>query len=300
LAPVTFAGISAFVVAELSMDHGWPFPWPVLAGALAATAVGLVVALPALRIRGVNLAIITLAFAVTADRFLFANENINNGIDQARVNGPDWIDQTRAVRYELFGVITVGDGKQPNPMTAMFLLAVVVLACYVVVNLRRSATGRRMMAVRSNERAAAGSGVNVGAIKVVGFGMSAFIAGVGGAAIAYRTGVATPSRFSYEQSLALFAFAYLGGITRVSGAIVGGLLVTGGVLLTIGEELLGIPDEFGLLLAGLGVILTTILNPEGIAATIGSLFDRTLGRTAHLGGAPTSGTYTDDCGGVPR
>ena len=278
LAPLTFAGISAFMVAELSLDQGWPFPWPILAGALTAMAVGLVVALPALRIRGVNLAIITLAFAVTADRLIFANEDVNNGIQQARVDAPDFINQTRGVRYELVGTFVAGDGKQPNPMTAVFVLVVAVLFCYLVANLRRSTTGRQMLAIRSNERAAASSGVNVAATKALAFGISAFIAGVGGAVLAYRSGVATPGRFSYEQSLALFAFAYLGGISRVSGAIVGGMLVTGGLMLTLGEELLGIPEEFGLLLGGLGLILNTIFNPEGIAAQMDKQLRRWAGR----------------------
>ncbi len=286
LAPLTFAGISAFMVAELSMDQGWPFPWPVLVGALTAMVVGLVVALPALRIRGVNLAILTLAFAVTADRFIFANEDVNNGIEQARVNSPDWIDQTRGVRYELAGVFTAGDGKQPNPMTAVFVLVVAVILCYLVANLRRSTTGRQMVAIRSNERAAASSGVNVAATKALAFGISAFIAGIGGAVIAYRSGVATPSRFSYEQSLALFAFAYLGGISRVSGAIVGGMLVAGGLLLTLGEEVLGIPAEFGLLLGGLGVVLTPILNPEGMAARFSELSNRLFRHSDRPGSPP--------------
>jgi branched-chain amino acid transport system permease protein len=110
--------------------------------------------------------------------------------------------------------------------------------------------------------------------------------------IAYRSGVATPARFSYEQSLALFAFAYLGGISRVSGAIVGGMLVTGGLMLTLGEELLGIPEEFGLLLGGLGLILNTIFNPEGIAAQLDQQMRRLLGRDrpARRGGTPAPQT----------
>jgi branched-chain amino acid transport system permease protein len=63
-----------------------------------------------------------------------------------------------------------------------------------------------------------------------------------------------------------FAFAYLGGISRVSGAVVGGLLVSGGLVFTFGEQALGIPQEFTLLLGGLGLVVSAILNPEGLAA----------------------------------
>ncbi|MEM9517145.1 MAG: ABC transporter permease [Actinomycetota bacterium] len=268
LAPLTFAGISAFAVAELSVDRGWPFPLPILAGAIVAALVGVIIAVPALRVRGVNLAIVTLAFALTADRFIFDNSDVNGGLERALVDTPEWMQQNRATSYTVLGTFTAGDGKQPNPMTALFILLVVVVLAYLVANLRRSATGRRMLAVRNNERAAASAGVDVARTKTVAFGLSALIAGIGGAMIAYRAGEASPARFAYAQSLAFFAFAYLGGITRVSGAVVGGVLASGGILVTFGGEALGIPDEFTLLLAGFGLIVGAIMSPQGIAGRV--------------------------------
>jgi branched-chain amino acid transport system permease protein len=261
---MAFAGISAFAVSELSDGRGWPFPWPILAGAVAAAIVGVVIAVPALRIRGVNLAIVTIAFGVAMDRFVFDNPAVNGGIAGAAVDRPSAIDQTRTDTFDLFG-LTIGDGKQPNPITTVFCLVVAVALCYLVANLRRSATGRQMLAVRSNERAAAAAGVNVSGTKALAFGTSAFIAGIGGAVIAYRQGGAVQSSFSYDQSLMFFAFAYLGGISRVSGALAGGLLVSGGLAFTFGDEALGVPEEFTLLLGGLGLIFAAIMNPEGIA-----------------------------------
>src|SRR5690606_19275872 len=79
---------------------------------------------------------------------------------------------------------------------------------------------------------------------------------------------ATQDVFTYEQSLVLFAFAYLGGITRVSGAVVGGLLVSGGLAFTLGEELLGVPGGSTLLLGGAGLVVTAILYPDGIAGAV--------------------------------
>ncbi len=271
LAPLAFAGIAAFAVAELSTDRGWPFPLPILAGALMATIVGVVVALPALRIRGVNLAIVTLAFALALDRAVFANEDVNGGLERAIVDTPDVITQTKTSTWTILGFLTAGDGKQPNPITGLFCLIFAALLCYLVANLRRSNTGRHFLSVRSNERAAASSGVNVAATKTLAFAVAAFIAGVAGAVIAYRSGNAVQQRFEYRQSLAFFAFAYLGGLARVSGAIAGGLIVSGGVVFTIMQDALSVPEEFTLLLGGLAVIVTAILNPEGIT---GGIHDR--------------------------
>ena len=215
--------------------------------------------------RGVNLAIVTLAFAVAMDRAVFNNGSVFNSITGAVVDAPKLIVEPRPAQYEILGVLA-GDGKQPNPMTTVFCLIVAVVLCYAVANLRRSATGRRMLATRSNERAAAAAGVNVAGTKVLAFAVSSFIAGVGGAVIAYKSGNATPDRFVFTQSLTFLAFAYLGGISSVSGAIAGGFLVPGGLVFTFLQSVVGIdPGEFTLILGGLGLIIAAIHNPEGIS-----------------------------------
>ncbi len=267
LAQMAFAGISAFLVAKLTAEHNVAFPIPIFIGAVVAMLVGVIVALPALRVRGVNLAIVTLAFAVAIDKSVFGNNSVNGAFRGAPVKVPKLISQPRDAQYKILGFIA-GDGKQPNPMTAMFCLVVVVILCYAVANLRRSATGRRMLATRSNERAAAASGVNVSGMKILAFAVSAFIAGVGGAVSAYRFGGVTPDKFSYLQSLTFFAFAYLGGIASVYGSILGGFLVAGGLVFTFASETLGVPSEFTLILGGLGLIIASVQNPEGLAGAM--------------------------------
>jgi len=273
LSQMAFAGISGFVVSKLSVEHGWPFPWPIFIGATVALVAGILVALPALRVRGVNLAIITLACAVTADELLFKNQSVNGGLVGAKVNAPDWVDPNKPSTYKIL-FWTAGDGKLPNPMTTIFCLVIVVVLCYAVANLRRSTTGRQMVAVRSNERAAAAAGVSVSGTKLLAFAVSAFIAGIGGAVIAYRSGGVTADRFTFLQSIVFFAFAYLGGISSVAGAVVGGLIVSGGLGFTFLENIVGVSSEFELLLGGLGLIVTAILNPDGQAGRISAEFAR--------------------------
>jgi branched-chain amino acid transport system permease protein len=264
LAQMTLAGFAAFAVAKLAGEHGWSFPWPLLVGAVVAIVAGLLVAVPALRVRGVSLAIVTFAFAVAADTVVFGHPSVNDPLLGAPIDPPDWVEPNRATTYRVFG-LEIGDGKIPNPMTAMLCLAVAVVLCYAVANLRRSATGRRMLAVRSNERAAAAAGVSVAGTKVLAFAVSAAIVGIAGGVIAYRSGGASPDRFDYLQSLVFFAYAYLGGIASVSGALVGGLIVSGGLLWTFLFNVVGVSPDFTLLLGGLGLILAAIFTPDGAA-----------------------------------
>ena len=284
LAQMSFAGISAFVVSKLSAEQGWPFPWPIFVGAIVALIVGLLVALPALRVRGVNLAIVTFAFSVAVYNVVFQNTSVTGGYHGALVTVPSWINPNNAGRYHFLG-LTAGDGLQPNPMTAMFGLVVVVVLSYLVANLRRSTTGRQMLAMRSNERAAAAAGVNVAATKMLAFAISAFIAGMGGAVLAYQSGAVTAGPFNYPASLIFFAFAYLGGISSVSGAVAGGLLVPGGLLFTFLEDRFGVPTGLTLVLGGLGLILAAIQNPEGIAGRMSGIGHRIETRFARNKGA---------------
>jgi branched-chain amino acid transport system permease protein len=264
LAQMAFAGISAFFVSHMTSEHNVPFPIPILLGALVATVVGVAVALPALRVRGVNLAIVTLGFAVAVDAAIFGNDSVTGGFRGAKVTTPKTIDESRSVKLHVLG-FNAGDGKIPNPKTAIFLLIVVVILAYLVSNMRRSGTGRRMLALRSNERAAAAAGVNVQGTKILAFAVSAFIAGVGGAVIAYRGGSVTSDKFTYITSLTFLAFAYLGGISSVSGAVAGGFLVANGLVFTFLQDIVGISSDFTLIIGGLGLIITAVRNPEGIS-----------------------------------
>ncbi len=127
-----------------------------------------------------------------------------------------------------------------------------------------------MLAVRSNERAAAAVGINVRNVKLTAFGVSSFIAAIAGAMYAYNFGSVSALRFSALGALGLIAFAYVGGITMVSGAIFAGLISTQALFPHLFERWVLPADKVGtytLLLGGLGVLLTLIFNPEGVAGS---------------------------------
>ncbi|MGQ0804325.1 MAG: ABC transporter permease [Actinomycetota bacterium] len=271
LAQMALAGIAGFALSKLATEHGVPFPIGPLLGAAVAVLFGLATAVPALRVRGVNLAVVTLAAAVSIENFVFENPSWAGGINGARVPPPRFLGLK-------FGPNDPGslDDKLPNPWFGVFCLIVVVVLALLVVNLRRSATGRRMLAVRSNERAAAAAGVSVAGTKLLAFGLAAFVAGLGGALSGYRFGSVTPLFFGSLASLTFLAFAYLGGISSVTGAVIGGSIVAGGIGFTALDEWFHIGDEYTLFLGGLGLILTAVLNPEGIAGALTQTRDRVV------------------------
>ena len=148
----------------------------------------------------------------------------------------------------------------------VFLVTVLVL-CLLVANLRRSGLGQQMLAVRSNERAAAAAGISVTRVKFAAYGISSFIAGTAGWMYAYNFGSVSAARFGLIVALAFVAFAYIGGITMVAGAIVGGLIATQGLVPYTFEDVLGISGRWSLLVGGLLLIVTLIQNPDGVAGT---------------------------------
>ena len=162
------------------------------------------------------------------------------------------------------------------------MTAAVALA---VVGLRRGATGRRFLAVRANERAAAAAGIDVARTKLTGFAIAAGIAGLAGILQGYRLGGVRTDGYGLFVGLALFAFVYLGGITTVCGAVIGGLLVGGGLIAhTIDTHADGGFEQYVPVVGAIGLILTAIVHPEGIApanAEMGKkLWDRVRGAPA--------------------
>jgi branched-chain amino acid transport system permease protein len=270
LAQMAIAGVAGFTLAKIATHTGIPFPIAPIISAFAATAVALIAAIPALRVRGVQLAVVTLAAAVAIENFVFANPAWSGGVKGAKVPPPSFL----GLHFGPTDATSLGDGKLPDPWFGIFCLIVVVGLAFVVVNLRRSGVGRRMLAVRTNERAAASAGVDVSRTKFLAFGLSAFIAGIAGTLSGYRFGSVTPEYFGVIVGLSFLSFAYLGGITSVTGATIGGLLVGGGIAFTALHKIFGIPDEYTLLIGGIGVVATAVLNPEGIAGAMRLMRER--------------------------
>lgn len=254
LAQMSIAGVAGFLLARLQGGLGVPFPFAPLLATLAAAGTGLLLGLVARRVRGVDLAVITLAAGVAIQEAVFANPLVTGGLAGARVPPP-----------ELSG-LDLGLAGEDFPRVEYGLLALAVLAacCYGVSRLRGADLGRRMLAVRANERAAAASGVHVRRTKVLAFTISAGIAGLGGCLIGYGQGTLSFDSFGVTASLFFLAVVAVGGVTSVPGALVGGLLVPGGIAFTLLDRWAGL-GEYQTLLCGLAVVVLVVLRPAGVA-----------------------------------
>ena len=261
LAQMAFAGIAGFSLSKLATAWDIPLPFAPIIAAVVATLFGVLVGLPALRLRGTNLAIVTLAGGVAIAEFMFKNPSFvgDTSTGGAKIPNP-------SLGSWDFGLVL--GTKSSRPIFGIFLLVVAVILALAVSTLRQSRTGRRLLAVRSNERAASASGINVAAVKLLAFSMSAFIAGVAGTLIAYRFGAVSDASFGVVASLTALAVAYLGGIGSVSGAVTSGIVATSGVAFFAMSEIFDAFGQWEVFIGGIFLILTAILNPEGIAGGI--------------------------------
>jgi branched-chain amino acid transport system permease protein len=260
---LALAGISGFILSHLSQDHGVGFPAGMLIGAAGATVLGLVIAFSSLRVRGVSLAVVTLAAAVAIEQFVFLNSTWGGGTSSSPVPEPKL-----GIDLGPYGSFRGVDGKIPSPVFGFFVVALVLALGLFVANLRRSTLGQRMLAIRSNERAAAAAGINVRNVKLAAFGISSFIAGIAGALYGYNFSSVTVTRFSALTALSLIALAYVGGVTMVSGAIFAGLISVEALFPYAFEKWFGISGNWALLFAGVTLILTLVQNPDGVAGAI--------------------------------
>jgi branched-chain amino acid transport system permease protein len=272
LAQMSIAGCAAFMAARLlangKLNEFSMFPvsgpglkWPIamIIGVLFAIVVGVLLGLPALRIRGVQLAVVTIAAAVALQTLYFENESFTGLTAGSPANMP-------APYVARWNVGSIGkSGMNTNFKFGVFVIVVLALLCIGVANIRRSGTGRRFLAVRANERASAAAGVNVMRTKLLAFAVASGIAGIAGVMSAYHATSVSSASWVFFASLGVLAFAFLGGITSINGALVGGALFGNGIITALGQHHYNGVLEYSSIIGGAAMIFTAIHNPVGIA-----------------------------------
>lgn len=264
LAPLAFAGVAAFAMVKLTDDFGVPFPMAPLLGAVIAAGVGAVAGLPAVRVRGLNLAIVTLAAAVAIEELIFKWDWFTGGL------GGTTVPEPRLFGVDL-GIAARGDAY-PRPAFGLLCLMVVGACGVFVANLRRSPTGLRWLAVRANERAAAAAGIDVARAKLAAFAVSSFLVGLAGSLLAYERQTLSVSTFTVFQSLGYLAVTYIGGVAAITGAVLAGGLTQGGLVtqLTGGDA----TSQYQFALNGVVLIVVAIVYQDGLAGALGRLWTR--------------------------
>jgi len=247
-----FLAMGAYTEAYLQ-GMGWPFMISLPLAALVAGITGIMIGLPALRVKGMYLSIATLAFGFILEEAVVRAEHITGG---------------NAGRQ--LGSLTIGGINFDDGTNFYYLVTGIALLCVLgVLNLLRSPTGRAFVAIRDSEVSAQSMGINLAHYKTTAFALSAALAGIAGALYAHKIRFITPDQFGFLQSIELLMMVVIGGLGSIQGAIFGPafwfavqqLIVTGKDWLppTLGQQTGLQPTIFGIIL-----IAIVLFEPLGL------------------------------------
>ncbi len=243
IAQAAFFGLGAYGVALGTVDYGLPFFAALAVGVGLAGALGLLLGVASLRLGGHYLAMVTISFQQILTQVL------TNWI--GLTHGPDGV--SGIPRAALFGISLAGG----RPYLGLCGVALVLVTFYVW-GLKTSRLGRAMQSVRDNELAASTCGINIFRTKVIAFGISAVLGGIGGGLFAGAFSYISPDQFGFGESIVLLTMALLGGVQSPFGALLG----TG--LLIVLPEWLRFLRQVYLAVYGGAVILIMVFLPDGL------------------------------------
>ncbi|MDR7305995.1 branched-chain amino acid ABC transporter permease [Rhodoferax saidenbachensis] len=241
LGHAAFLGVGAYAQAVLT-HHGMPFPLALACAAGLSAAVGLVVGLPALRVKGIYLGMATLSFGFIVEEVLARWESVTGGNAGIHIDKPTlfgWVLETGEQFYFLCLIVTV-------------------IATLGILNLLRSPTGRAFVAIRDSEISAQSMGIHLAYYKTLSFSLSAALAGVAGALYAHKLQFISPDQFNIMQSIDLLLMIVIGGVGSVHGAFLGAIfLITMPQAIALVKDYL--PEAVGQAPGLQGVVYGTVL-----------------------------------------
>jgi len=260
LGQLAFVGIGAAVGGYVTADRGWDMTLALVIAGLAGALAAVVIGLPALRIPGLFLAVVTLSFSLATSSYLLDEDFIH------------WIPARLSIaRTPLFGRIEV------NTEARFFelCLAVLLLTIAAVRGVRRSRAGRVLIGVRENPRAAQSYGVNATTVKLTAFALSGFIAAVAGALFVHLQGDLTASAYSVDASRRAFVMIVIGGLGSIPGALMGATFIQGvDYFRSLFPEVVRPYLQF--ITSGIGLIFVLLLLPGGFSQLYYGARDRLL------------------------
>lgn len=281
-----FYALGAYTSLLLVIERQWPFWLAGLTAAAVSFVVGLLVGIPALRIRGLYLAIATLALAVLTPQVIIRFSSLTGGTQGRAVS--------KQKTPEVFGFNRppADSGLAVDQYRYYVVLVVAVIAFALVRNLVRSRVGRALIATRDNETAAEVVGVPLAQYKVLTFGVSAMLAGVGGAMSAFSAGRLSANSFGIDLSIELLVAVVIGGAATIVGPAIGALL-----LVQLPEWLPDDRPQLAPVLFGLSLVLLMRVAPGGViggvrrlGAVVRRRFDRPAASSDSSAGASPGST----------
>jgi branched-chain amino acid transport system permease protein len=263
LGQVAFMGIGGAVGGYVTTAWHWDLSIALIVGGLVGAVAATVIGLPALRIRGLFLAVTTLSLALATSSYLLNREFVH------------WLPVERFERPMLLGRISVATETRYY----YFTLGCLVLVIFAARGLRRSRTGRVLIGIRENERAAQAYGVSAVGAKLTAFAVSGFIAAFAGVVFVHHQQVLGIEPYGIERSFQVFITTVVGGIGSVPGAILGAVFIEGfQYFRNVFPQAL--QNLLGFITGPVGVILVLMIVPGGLAQALYMLRDALLRRVA--------------------
>ncbi len=270
LGQVAFMGIGGAVGGALTANEGWDLSLAILVAGLIGAAVAVVIGYPAIRRRGLTLAVITLAFALVTQTFILNREFFG-----------DWLPESRIERPDLFGIIDI----RSETRFYYFTLVVLGLMLLAARGIRNSRTGRALIAIRENENAARSYGVDAVRTTVTAFAISGFMAAVAGVLFVHLQNGLGTAPFDPRESLTAFSTVVIGGMGSLPGAVLGAVYIRGAQYF--------LPGNWQLIASGLGVLVVLWILPGGLAAAIARVRDAYLRWVAERRGIVVASLLAD-------
>jgi branched-chain amino acid transport system permease protein len=242
VATAGLAGVGAYTAALLTLRLAAPFPVSLLAGAVAATAVSLVLGWPLARLRGIYQAVSTLAFVLVFQTVLYDLPDLTGG-----------------------SVGLVGIPRKSQDWQLVLMVAVII---FILINISRTRVGRAFDAIRTNEAAAVSVGVSVRRYHSLAFGLSGLFAGIAGGFLAHQSYLVEPTQFGFTPVINILVFVVLGGTVSILGPIVGTVS-----FMVLPEIARSFADYRGIVV-GIILLLVIVYLPDGIVDSVIKLWKR--------------------------
>jgi branched-chain amino acid transport system permease protein len=258
-----FLAVGAFGTVYFH-EHSVVFPFDILLGSVIAAAVGLIVGIPALRIRGIYLALATLAAQFIIIFFAERYQSDTVGAAGFQLEGP----------FKSYGL---NEGQQMWSIVLTGVLCLIVIAASVLMSGR---SGRAARMIRDHEAAAPAIGINVTITKLVFFVVTSAFVGLAGGLGAYDSGFVTADQYTLQLGISFLAMIIIGGVDSIAGSLIGAAIIVWLPSLTsdwtgrlLGQQASAHSADIAQIIYGLLIIIFVVLSPGGIAGWLRSLID---------------------------
>ena len=233
-----FLTVGCYTVAILTTKVGLPFFLVLPLAGVVTALIGLIIGLPAVRLKGHFLAVATLGFGISIPQIALNWNTLTGGYSGLAISRPDWLSSNLTFFY--------------------LIIAILVLITWLIHNILKSTLGRAFVAIRDSEVAAQSTGINLSFYKTVMFMISAFFTGIAGGIYGFWFGYVSPNDFTITTSFLLLAMIVVGGLATIPGAIIGAVIFT--ILPELTRSFVGLNN----IITGIAVVLSILFLPKGL------------------------------------